>query len=74
MSPEWLKAVFVSLAAGLGWSAFREFTAVRRLKMAGQEQRFNLRRLAGLAVLGWAVCLGGLVLLTQLGLTNLPPF
>jgi|GEM_PF-2100048 len=71
---EWLKAALFCLAAGLVWGGFKELSDGRRsAALTGTAPRpFNLLRAAKLGLAGGAACLVGLVILTWLGLTELP--
>jgi hypothetical protein len=72
MSSEWIRAVLFSLAAGTAWGVFKELSGAKRAAAAGRDRPVSPRRMIGLALAGSAVCLVGLFLLTELGLTNLP--
>jgi len=67
----WIKAVIFCLAAGGAWACLSEFIVIQRLKAQEINQPFRPGRvvLRGLAAGG--VCLAGLWLLTQFGLTTL---
>jgi hypothetical protein len=74
ISGEWLRAVVFCLAAGLVWGAFKELSDSRRTAALSETEPrpFNIARAAKLGLGGWAACLAGLIILTWLGLTDLP--
>ena len=73
MLSEWLRAIVLSLAAGAVWSGWREMSRTNRLGVLDQKEEVRSSRLLVQTLLGMAVCLAGLILLSLLGLTNLPP-
>jgi len=77
MLSEWLRAILLSLAAGAVWSGWREMSRNRRIEALEEnidhKEDDKSRRLLVQTLLGMAVCLAGLILLSLLGLSNLPP-
>ena len=74
ISGEWLRAALFCLGAGLAWGLFKELSDSRRSAVLSETEPrpFNLVRAAKLGLAGWAACLVGLIVLTWLGLTELP--
>ena len=71
MTSSWLEAILFSLAAGLVWGFYKEFSDTRKPAGQGEPRGFNPLRAVLFGLAGAGACLVGLALLTMLGLTRL---
>lgn len=67
----WIRAVIFCLAAGGAWACLSELILIQRLKDREISQPFRPVRVVYRGLAAGLVCLAGLWLLTQFGLTTL---